>query len=106
MLTSVTDGADLLLTGMSYQELATNVSEYRDIPLATLLWFPIRVNGRLIPTLPPPVIRSAMRVYEWLVWRGVKKVEDAQRRELGLPKATGPAPRPDRRTRIAGNPGL
>ena len=34
-----------------------------------------------------------MTVYEWLVWRGVKKVEDAQRRELGLPKATGPAPR-------------
>ena len=32
-------------------------------------------------------------MYEWLVWRGVKKVEDAQRRELGLPRATGPAPR-------------
>jgi UDP:flavonoid glycosyltransferase YjiC (YdhE family) len=93
MLTSLTDGADLLLTGMSYQELATNVAEYRDIPLATLLWFPIRVNGRLVPTLPPPLIRSAMRVYDWLVWRGVKKVEDAQRHELGLPKVTGPAPR-------------
>ena len=92
MLTSLTDGADLLLTGMSYQELALNVAEYRDIPLATLLWFPIRVNGRLVPTLPPSLIRAAMRVYEWLVWRGVKKVEDAQRRELGLPKATGPAP--------------
>ncbi|MGO9100026.1 MAG: glycosyltransferase [Mycobacterium sp.] len=92
MLTSLTDGADLLLTGMSYQELAANVAEYRDIPLATLLWFPIRVNGRLVPPLPPSFIRSAMRVYEWLVWRGVKKVEDAQRRELGLPKVTRPAP--------------
>jgi UDP:flavonoid glycosyltransferase YjiC (YdhE family) len=92
-LASLTDGADLLLTGMSYQELAANVAEYRDIPLATLLWFPIRANGRLIPKLPPPVIRSAMRVYESLVWRGVKKVQDAQRRELGLPKVTGPAPR-------------
>lgn len=93
MLTSLTHGADVLLTGMSYQELAASVAEYRDIPLATLLWFPIRVNGRLVPTLPPSLIRSAMRVYDWLVWRGVKKVEDAQRRELGLPKATGPAPR-------------
>jgi UDP:flavonoid glycosyltransferase YjiC (YdhE family) len=93
MLTSLTDGADLLVTGMSYQELAVNVAEYRGIPLATVLWFPIRVNGRLVPTLPPSFIRSAMRVYEWLVWRGVKKVEDAQRRELGLPRATGPAPR-------------
>ena len=32
-------------------------------------------------------------MYEWLGWRVTKKVEDAQRRELGLPKATGPAPR-------------
>jgi len=93
MLTSLVDGADLLLTGMSYQELALNVAEYRDIPLATLLWFPTRVNGHVVPFLPAPLIRSAMTVYEWLVWRGVKKVEGAQRRELGLPKATGPAPR-------------
>ena len=93
MLTSLTDGADLLLTGMSYQELAANVAEYRDIPLATLLWFPVRVNGHVVPTLPAPLIRSAMTVYEWLVWRGVKKVDDAQRRELRLPKATSPAPR-------------
>jgi UDP:flavonoid glycosyltransferase YjiC (YdhE family) len=92
-LTSLTDGADLLLTGVSYQELAANVTEYRDIPLATLLWFPIRVNGHLVPILPAPLIRSAMTMYEWLVSRGVKKVEDTQRRELGLPKATGPAPR-------------
>ena len=93
MLTSLTDGADLLLTGMSYQELAADVAEYRDMPLATVLWFPIRVNGRLFPILPSPFVRTAMRVYEWLVWRGVKNVEDAQRRELGLPKSTGPAPR-------------
>jgi UDP:flavonoid glycosyltransferase YjiC (YdhE family) len=92
-LTSLTDGADLLLTGLSYEELAVNVAEFRDIPLATLLWFPIRVNGHLIPILPSPLIRSAMRVWEWMVWRGVKKVEDSQRRELGLPKVTGPAPR-------------
>jgi len=92
MLTSLTDGADLLITGMSYQELAVSVAEYRDIPLATLLWFPIRINGQLVPTLPAPLVRSAMTVYERLVWRGVKKVDGAQRRELGLPKATGPAP--------------
>jgi len=93
MLTSLAEGADLVVTGMSYQELAANVAEYRHVPLATLLWFPIRVNGHVIPTLPAPLLRFAMTIYEWLVWRGVKKVEDAQRRELGLPKATGPAPR-------------
>ena len=93
MLSSLADGADLLVTGMSYQELAISVADYRDIPLATLLWFPIRVNGHVFPKLPAPLIRSAMTVYEWLVWRGVRKVDNAQRRELGLPKATGPAPR-------------
>jgi UDP:flavonoid glycosyltransferase YjiC (YdhE family) len=92
-LTSLSSGADVLITGMSYQELAVNVAEYCDIPLATLLWFPIRVNGHVIPTLPAPLIRSAMTAYEWLVWRGVKKAQDAQRRELGLAKASGPAPR-------------
>ena len=45
------------------------------------------------PFLPAPLSRSAMTVVEWLVWRMMKKAEDAQRRELGLPKATGPAPR-------------
>ena len=106
MLTSLADGADLLLTGVSYEELVANVAEYRDIPLATLLWFPIRVNGHFVPILPAPLIRSAMKVYEWLIWRGVKKVEDAQRRELGLPKATGPVPGRIARTWLPGNPGL
>lgn len=92
MLVSVTVDADLLITGVGYQELAANVAEFRRIPLATLLWFPIRVNGQLLPRMPAPVTRSAMRLYEWLVWRGVKRVEDAQRRELDLPQATAPAP--------------
>jgi len=91
-LTSLANGADLLLTGMSYQELAANVAEYHGVALATLQWFPIRVNGHLFPMLPAPLIRSAMTAYEWLVSRGLTKVEDAQRRELGLPKATGSAP--------------
>ena len=92
MLATLTEQSDLLVTGVSYQELAANVAEYRGIPLATVLWFPIRVNGHLVSTVPAPVIRLAMRAYEWLVWRGVKNVEDAQRRELGLPPARRPAP--------------
>ena len=91
-LRTLTQGADLLVTGVSYQELAANVAEYRDIPLATVLWFPIRVNGHLVPTLPAPVIRALMRAYERVVWRGVRAVENAQRRDLGLAPASGPAP--------------
>jgi UDP:flavonoid glycosyltransferase YjiC (YdhE family) len=93
MLASLTAEADMLVTGVAYQELAANVAEHHAIPLATVLWFPIRVNGHLVSNVPAPVIRSGMRAYEWLVWRGVKKVEDTQRGELGLPPATGPAPR-------------
>ncbi len=95
-LASLADGADLLLTGLSFEQIAGNVAEYYDIPLATLHCFPIRANGQVIPILPSPLIRSAMTAYEWVDWRmarPVKKLEDAQRRELGLPKATGPSPR-------------
>lgn len=88
-LTSLAEGADLLFAGQSYQEPAANVAEYHDIPFATLHNTPVRVNGRLLSRLPPPLARLAMRAYDWFGWRLTKKVEDAQRRELGLPKATG-----------------
>jgi UDP:flavonoid glycosyltransferase YjiC (YdhE family) len=91
-LTSLADGADLLFTGLVFEQAAANVAEYYDIPLATLHYFPARANGHLVPILPSPLIRSAMTVVEWLVSRLMKKVDYAQRRELGLPKATGPSP--------------
>jgi UDP:flavonoid glycosyltransferase YjiC (YdhE family) len=92
-LTSLADGADLLLTGMNFEDVAINVAEYCDIPFATLHIFPLRANGQLVPFLPAPLGRSAMTLFEWLAWRGPKKAEDAQRREFGLPEATGPWPR-------------
>ena len=92
-LTSLADGADLLLTGMNFEDVAVNVGEHYDIPFATLHIFPVRANGQLLPFLPAPLGRSAMTVFEWLVWRGQQKAEDAQRRELGLPGETGPWPR-------------
>jgi UDP:flavonoid glycosyltransferase YjiC (YdhE family) len=92
-LTSVADGADLLLTGLIFEQPAVNVAEYYDIPLATLHFFPVRAHGHLLPFLPSPLSRIGMTVNDWLAWRGTRKGEDAQRRELGLPKATGPAPR-------------
>ena len=92
-LTSVADGADLLLTGLIFEQPAANVAEYHDIPLATLHFFPVRAHGQLLPYLPSPLTRTTMTANDWLVWRGTKKGEDAQRRELGLPRATGPAPR-------------
>jgi UDP:flavonoid glycosyltransferase YjiC (YdhE family) len=92
-LTSLADGADLILTGALYQAVAANVAEYYDIPMAALHYFPLRANGRLFPILPPPLIRSGISLIWWLHWRMTKRAEDAQRRELGLAKAIGPSAR-------------
>ena len=92
-LMSLADGADLLLTGVNYEQPAAKVAEYYDIPFAVLHNSPIRANGQIIPFVPPPLIRSAMTAYEWLVWRLTKNFEDAQRRQLGLPKTKAPYPR-------------
>jgi len=92
-LTSLADGADVLFAGQSYQEPAANVAEHYDIPLVTLHHVPMRANGQLVSILPSPLARSAMTAFDWLAWRLNKKVDDSQRRELGLPKATGPSPR-------------
>jgi UDP:flavonoid glycosyltransferase YjiC (YdhE family) len=91
-LMSLADGADLLLTGVNNEQPAANVAEYYDIPLATVHYSPTRANGQIIPILPSPVLRRAMTMYEQLIWRMSKNLEDAQRAELGLPKTTGPYP--------------
>jgi UDP:flavonoid glycosyltransferase YjiC (YdhE family) len=91
-LVSLAQGADLLFAGLSYQEPAANVAEYYDIPLATLHHVPMRPNGQVVSILPAPLARHAMTAFDWFCWRLNKKVEDAQRRELGLPKATRPSP--------------
>jgi UDP:flavonoid glycosyltransferase YjiC (YdhE family) len=93
ILMSLSDGADVLITGMNFEDVAANVAEYRDIPLATLFHFPMRANGQLVHYMPTPWARAAMTVFEWMSWRGTRRAEDdAQRRELGLPKASTPWP--------------
>jgi UDP:flavonoid glycosyltransferase YjiC (YdhE family) len=90
-LLSLADGADLLFTSLTFEEAAANVAEYYDIPLATLHHFPARAHGQLFTRPPASLTRSAMKGYEWLAWRISRNIEDAQRRELGLSKATRPA---------------
>lgn len=72
-LTSLTDGADLLLAGMTEQGLAANVADYHGIPLAALHGFPAGIlpSGRLSSDV-------------------TKEAADAQRRALGLPETTEP----------------
>ena len=45
-LTTLTDGADLLLAGITEQEIAASVAEYYDIPLVGLHFFPAQVLER------------------------------------------------------------
>ncbi|MGE2813799.1 glycosyltransferase [Mycobacterium heidelbergense] len=92
-LKSVADGADLLVSGLNFEQPAANVAEYHDIPLATVHIFPVRASGQFLSVVPARVGRSAMAVYEWVAWRAAGRLENAQRRELGLPKATRPLPR-------------
>lgn len=89
-LKSLAQDADLLLTGLNFEQAAANVAEYYGIPFATLHFFPIRPNGQLIGSLPAPLIRLGMMAMGMASWHLLtKKLDDLQRRELGLPKARG-----------------
>jgi UDP:flavonoid glycosyltransferase YjiC (YdhE family) len=93
-LKPLADDVDLLLTGPLYQEIAANVAEYYGIPLVALHAYPMRANGKIAfpARVPAPLVRSTMRTLDWLYWRMTRGVENVQRRDLGLPKATCPAP--------------
>jgi vancomycin aglycone glucosyltransferase len=75
-LTELADGADLVLAGFNEQGLAANVAEYHGIPAVALHLFPERMWSS-----------------DWLFSLMTKVAEDAQRRALGLPEATGPSAR-------------
>jgi UDP:flavonoid glycosyltransferase YjiC (YdhE family) len=92
-LVSITEGADLLVTGLTFEQPAADVAEHYNIPLATLDYYPVRANGQLLPFPPGPLIRLGWTLGEWLTWRTMKGAEDRRRRELGLSKATKPASR-------------
>jgi UDP:flavonoid glycosyltransferase YjiC (YdhE family) len=72
ILQSLSDGADLLLAGITEQALAANVAEYHRIPLAALHFFPPEVLELRSPQGGAP-----------------KEADSAQRRALGLPDVPG-----------------
>ncbi|OBK40973.1 glycosyl transferase family 1 [Mycobacterium sp. 1245111.1] len=90
-LMSLADGADMLITGMIFEDGAANVAEYYGIPLVTLHYFPLRPNGQFLPYLPAPVGRATMATFWWLCSALLGSFERKHRRELGLPKDTGPS---------------
>ena len=92
-LTSLAEGCDVLVTGLLFEDGAANVAEYHGVPLATFHYSPVRPNGRMIRSLPAPLGRAALTALEWSARVVFGKFENEQRRELGLPKASGPATR-------------
>ena len=93
-LREIADGADLILTGTTYQEVAANVAEFYAIPLAALHYFPARASSRGLPVpVPLAVAKPAFAVAEWAHWRLLKPADDRQRRDLGLPDSAKRATR-------------
>lgn len=87
-LLTVADGADLILTGTTYQEVAANVAEFYSKPLAALHYFPARANSQSLPVqLPLALARPTFAASEWAHWRLLKPADDAQRERLGLPRS-------------------
>jgi UDP:flavonoid glycosyltransferase YjiC (YdhE family) len=88
LLHYLSQDADLILTGTTYQEVAANVAEARGVALVALHFFPCRLNTATVP-LPIPIqlLRPFWVLVEWLHWRLIRPAEDRQRLSLGLPQA-------------------
>ena len=71
-LTSLADGADLLVAGFNERGMAANVADYHAIPLAVLHFFPERMWAGGLYSI------------------ATKATDDTQRSAMGLPEAAGP----------------
>jgi len=91
-LSSLADGADLLIAGPIFEQPVINVAEHCDVALATLHFFPVRPHGRILRWVPGPISRAGMAANDWLTWRTMRSVEDGLRRDLGLPNVKVSAP--------------
>ncbi|MEA3179459.1 MAG: hypothetical protein QOI59_2982, partial [Gammaproteobacteria bacterium] len=81
-------GADLILSGTTYQEVAANVAEAQGAPFAALHYFPVRANNHILPVrLSQSLIEPMWSVAEWSHWRLLKPAYDEQRKALGLPES-------------------
>ncbi|KRD20428.1 hypothetical protein ASE48_01060 [Mycobacterium sp. Root265] len=88
-LLSMAEGADLIVTGTAYQEIAGNVAEFRGLPLAEVHYFPVRPSRHVLPVrLPRAMVAAGYAAGERAHWQLLKPAEAQQRRALGLRPAT------------------
>ena len=103
---SLADGADLLFTGINFEDAAANVAEHYDIPLATLHYFPLRPNGQILPIPAGAVgpLGSDGVLVGVLAWDEEGRGRPASR--TGPTEGNRLRAATDHRSRVAGNPGL
>jgi UDP:flavonoid glycosyltransferase YjiC (YdhE family) len=92
-LASLAEGSDIIVSGLLFEDGAANIAEHFNLPFVTLHYSPVRSSGDLPMRLPRAWRRSVMTTLELIARAVFGRFEDRQRRELGLPKAKGPATR-------------
>lgn len=92
-LVLLTEGADLMLHGQLFEDLADNVAEYFGIPMVTLHHIPLRPNNVFPWFLPAPWGRAAMATFWWVTSRVAGNAEKRERQQLALPKDSRAATR-------------
>jgi UDP:flavonoid glycosyltransferase YjiC (YdhE family) len=96
-LMTLSEQADLVVTGLLGQEMGFAVAEARGIAFGALHYSPVRANS-VVPIVPfatqrRTVQRAAWYVGEGLRWTLSRRAENAHRAELGLPRAVVDLPR-------------
>ena len=105
-LMSEADGADLLFTGLVFEDGAANVAEYYGIPLATLHYFPMRPNGQLLPNLPAPLGRTVMKRVLVAGFGPTRQLRESTAPRTRPSEGRRPRVAAGHRTRSSRNPGL
>jgi UDP:flavonoid glycosyltransferase YjiC (YdhE family) len=86
----LTDGADVVVTGVTTEQIALSVAEHRGAAFATLQHAPIRRNSLVSPlpgapgSLPSWATSATWSAYDGLLWALTAHRENALRRRLGL----------------------
>ncbi|GGG12848.1 hypothetical protein GCM10007304_28550 [Rhodococcoides trifolii] len=94
----LTDGADVVVTGVTTEQIALTVAESRGMAFATVQHAPIRRNRLFSPipgapdSLPSWATLATWSAYDSLLWTLTSHRENTVRRRLGLPTVRSGVP--------------
>jgi UDP:flavonoid glycosyltransferase YjiC (YdhE family) len=92
-----TTAPDVLLTGITTEQIALPLAEARGIGLVALHHAPVRSNPRYSPVpgidgAPAAVVGLAWTVLDHVLWTATRRRENTLRRSLGIPTVSSPLP--------------